>query len=286
MAVVFSEMIARRIDLALNLEAGFDNFLEAIGTGYDRFVAPLLEDGETAPDIRFHLQLMQRNVAQGRQRLESFGSPVVEQTHEDDKVRVEIELHRDAVDGKLRLVRHVCRGFYGPKGVARVGLKEEPPRSASRLHEHGVTVKKSLENPELGLKPLLKVETGDSVPTAPSQLATQLEPELSELGELLSERHQERRKSAETRTQRRLVIQEFDHDVRAIVHTTKGMLRLAGRDDLAERFRPILQRFSRRIKKADADEAAEAAAGAEASTATAEAESASSSETATSQTNA
>jgi uncharacterized membrane protein len=45
--------------------------------------------------------------------------------------------------------------------------------------------------------------------------------------------------------------------VRAIVRTTQGILRLAGRDDLAERFRPILRRSLRRIKKAEAEEAAE-----------------------------
>ena len=70
--------------------AGFDNYLEEIG--YDSFVAPLLEEGETPPDVRFQLELIKRGVARSRRRLASFDSPLLEQTHEDAKVRAEIEL--------------------------------------------------------------------------------------------------------------------------------------------------------------------------------------------------
>ena len=91
-------------------------------------------------------------------------------------------------------------------------------------------------------------------------MAAGLEPELSEFGELVEGRHQENRKSAEVRSRHRRVIQEFDRDVRAIVRMAQGLLRLAGRDDLAERFRAILRRVSRR--KVDAEKAADQTAGA------------------------
>ncbi len=45
--------------------------------------------------------------------------------------------------------------------------------------------------------------------------------------------------------------------MRAIVRTAQGMFRLAGRDDLAERFRAILRRVSRKTRKAE-DKAAAA----------------------------
>ncbi len=39
MALKFFEMTALRVDLAHNLEAGFDNYLEEVAGGYDATVA-------------------------------------------------------------------------------------------------------------------------------------------------------------------------------------------------------------------------------------------------------
>ncbi len=256
MALKFSEMVTLRFDLARNLEAGFDNYTEEISNGYSSYVSPLLEEGEVAPDIGLQLQLMKRSLAQGRERLKNFNDPVFVQTHEEARVRAELERRQNALDAKIRLARHICRGFYGRAGVERLGLKEDPPRSAPRLHEHGVTVKASLEKPDLGLEPLMSIDTGEGVAPPQAQIAAQLEPELSELGELVGERHQENRRTTDVRLQRKRAIQEFDRELRAVVRTTQGLFRLAGRDDLAERFRPILQRVVRRIRKAQADEAA------------------------------
>ncbi len=58
-------------------------------------------------------------------------------------------------------VRHFCRGYFGTDGVRRTGLKHELPRSAWRLCEHAKTVKASLENPDLGLKPLIELQLGE-----------------------------------------------------------------------------------------------------------------------------
>ncbi len=255
MALKFSEMSALRIDLAHNLEAGFDHYLDTIADGYGAFVTPLLEEGETAPDIRFQLELLKRGVAHRRLRLEILDGGVVGQSLDDAKVRAEIGRRMGRVDGKIRLVRHFCRGYFGAHGVRRTGLKGEPPRGAWRLYKHGQTVKASLLNPDLGLQPLIELELGEGTETPQAQLANQLEPELTELGELVDGRHQENRKSADVRSRWRLELHGFDHDVRATVRTTQGLLRLAGRDDLAERFRPILRRIVRRIQKAQAEEA-------------------------------
>ncbi len=251
MPLKFSEMIALRVDLAHNLEAGFTHYLEEIAGGYGDFVTSLLQDGETAPEIGFHVELLKRGVERGRERLQSFNEGIVEQTHEDAKVRAEIDRHHKAVDGKLRQVRHLCRGFYGSEGVSRIGLQEDPPEGSSRLHEQGVTVKASLLKPDLGLEPMIEIEVGDGVARPEEQMAAQLEPELSELGALLADRHQENRKSADLRSRRRRAIEEFDREVRAIVRMAQGIFRLAGREELADRFRPILRRITRRLKKDD-----------------------------------
>ncbi len=273
MTVEFSKMSALRIDLAHNLEAGFDNYMEVIAGGYADFAAPLLEDGETAPDVSFQVELMKRAVVHQRERLETFDGGIVEQTHEDEKVRAEIDKHHGAVDGKMRRMRDFCRGMYGDEGVGRVGLKKQPPRGSWNLYQRGLVVKAGLKRTDLGLKPLLEIKTGEGVDPPSVQLAAQLDPELTELGKLVTDRHQENRRAADVRSRRRQVIVDFDRDIRAVVRTAQGMFRLAGRDDLAARFRPILRRVLRRLNKAQAEEAAaEAAEAAKAAEQAAEAE--------------
>ena len=58
------------------------------------------------------------------------------------------------------------------------------------------------------------------------------------------------------RLRRQSAIEQFDHDVRAIVRTAQGMFRLAGREDLAGRFRPLLKRATRRKQQEETEEAA------------------------------
>ena len=255
MSLKFSEMTALRVDVALNLEAGFTHYLDEMTEGYGVFVTPLLEEGETVPDIRFHLEILKRGVANGRRRLQDAAPGIIDQTHEDAKVSSSIADRMKALEGKLRQVRHMCRGIYGLGGVERLGLKQEPPRAASRIYEHAKTVKTSLLKPDLGLEPLIEIEVGEGIATPPEQMAARLEPELSELGELVDDRHQENRKSVDIRLRRQQVFRDFDSGVRAIVRTTQGLLRLAGRDDLAERFRAILRRATRR--QTDAEQAAD-----------------------------
>ena len=160
--------------------------------------------------------------------------------------------------------------MFGPKSLERVGLRDQPERGSVNLHQQGLTVKASLEKPDLGLLPELEINTGEGVEPPSVQLAAQLEPELSELGQLIAGRHQENRRAADVRSRRRQVIEEFDRDVRAIVRTAQGMFRLAGRDDLAARFRPILRRVLRRLNKAQEEEAQAEAADQAAETAAAE----------------
>ena len=250
MAVKFSEMIATRTDLALSLEAGFDDYQADIAEGYGAMLAPWLEEGETPLDVRFQLQLLRRGVERHRQTLESLDKGLLAQAQEDERIRDEANQRRDAVDAKLRLVRHVCRGFFGTKTLGRIGIQGDFPRGASRLYSQGLTVQASLENPDIGLPPLLELDFGNAEGGGTAaQLAAQLEPGLTDLGELLARRHAARRKTVRLRLQRQETIRNFDDGIRGIVRMAQGMSRLAGRTDLGSRFRPILQRVIRKLQE-------------------------------------
>ena len=263
MVVKFSEMCAVRTDLAGRVQAAFDNYLEAIARGYADYLRPALADGESELDVRHQLVLLRRKVYHHRRLVDNLDEGVLEQIHGDEKVRAELEARTEAVDGKLRLVRSAYRGFYGLNNLGRVGLEGAFPRGAVRLHRHAVVVKTSLQNPDLRLLPLLELpiaaEEGEDNSVA-ALLGAQLDPEVSRLGELLDERHDEQTKSTDARLRRQQVIREFDYNVRGIVRMAQGMFRLAGREDLALRIRPILRRVLRKLDDQEAKEKAEAEA--------------------------
>ena len=261
MAIKFSEMCAARTDLAFSLEAAFDNYLEEIARGYGDYLTPMLEDGETVPDVELQLVLLRRKVKHHRQLIDNLEEGVLEQVQGDEKVRAELDRQTEAVDAKLRLVRSAYRGFFGRNNLGRAGFGEKLHRGAVRLHRQAATVKSSLESPELDVKPLLETDLVDEEGRPKSMaahLATQLEPEVTRLGELLDERHRESGKTLDARLRRQEMIREFDFNIRGIVRMTQGMFRLAGRSDLASRIRPILQRVLRKLDDQEARENAEA----------------------------
>ncbi len=259
MAIKYSEMCAVRTDLAVSLEAAFDNYLSEISRGYRACLTPMLAEGETVPDVELQLVLLRRKVKHHRQRIDDHDEGVLEQAQGDEKVRAEIDRRTTAVDGKLRLVRSAYRGFYGRDNLGRVGLAGEFPRGTVRLHRQAVAIKTSLMSPDFDVEPLLAVDLSEQEgqPTSmASQLAGLLDPEVIRLGQLLDERHHESGKTLDLRLKRQEVIRDFDYNVRAIVRMTQGMFRLAGRDDLARRIRPVLQRVLRKLDDQEAREQA------------------------------
>ncbi len=101
---------------------------------------------------------------------------------------------------------------------------------------------------------------GDGVPAPTAQLAGQLDGQLQQLADRVKARHRERRKVVGLRLRRQILIQEFDRGIRGIVRIAQGISRLAGRDDLGRRFRPILRRTLRQLEEQAAEEAAGAGA--------------------------
>ncbi len=253
MAIAASAMITLRTNLAEDLEAGIENYLDAVAGGYSEYLAPVVEEGETPLDARYQLVLLGRSVAQQRENIASLDDGVVDQSGEEVKVSVEIKKHTTALGTKMGLVRDTCRGVFGPQSLERVGLKGNLPRSPVRLYSRARVVRRSLNNPELDIEPVLDLAAGEEAVT-PAQLATQLEPELGNLRRFVGVRHHGRRKSADVRSRRRQVIEDFDRNVRAIVRMAQGMFRLAGRDDLARRFRPSLKRILRKLDEAPSEE--------------------------------
>ena len=253
MAVKVTEMIALRSELATTLLAGLDTHFDEIVTGHSEFYSPVLEDGETLFDTRQQLELIRRQIVHHRDAIEAFDVNVVEKVHDSDKVSAEILRLTDVVTFKMRHVRDTCKGLFGEPSLKRVGLKGEIPRRSARLVKRGRLVQQGLRNPDLGLEPVFDSPEGEET-MAPTQLAGRLEPDLSRLDKLVEARETEKREDLDMRARRRQTIRDFDRDIGGIARMLKGMLRVAGRPELAAVFRVGLRRFSRRPQD-DAGEA-------------------------------
>ena len=254
MAEIFSEMITTRVDLAQSLEAGFDNFLGDLAGGFGRYLAPVVKKDEPELDPGYQMVLLRRSVRRHRLDLEKLDAKVVKQAQEMAKASAAVTRSRDAVDSKLRAVRSTCRGIYGEEGVTQIRVDGLFPRGAARLRSFGLTVQSNLEQPDLGLEPRIELDLGEDVPAPTVQLASQLEGELTQLGDLVELRHQEREKVTGLRLHRQKLIAEYDTGIRGIVRIAQGISRLAGREDLGRRFRPILRRTLRKLDEQAAGE--------------------------------
>ena len=254
MAENFSEMITTRVDLAQSLEAGFDSYLEDLADGYQRYLAPVVKDEDPALDPGYQIRLLRRSVQRHRLRLETHDARVVKQAQEIAIASAAVNKCRDTVDTKLRAVRSTCRGIYGPASLPLIGVAGLFPRGAARLHRLGLTVKSNLEKPDLGFEPQIELDLGEGVPAPTAQLASQLGDHLQELSDRVESRHRERRMVVGLRLRRQLLIQEFDRGIRGIVRIAQGISRLAGREDLGQRFRPILRRTLRQLDEQASEE--------------------------------
>jgi hypothetical protein len=253
MTLKISNQISQRKDLGGDLAAGVESVLDEIAAGYGAYLAPALAEGEQPVDSRQQLVLLRRKILGHVDDLDEADGGVVEKVHGTDKVRTEIDDLASAVVSKMRSVRHTTRGAFGADGVARTGLKGKVSTRPLKVYERARLVQSSLQNPDLGLKPALKV-VGNGGPVVeaegtglrPADLAAELEPEVTQLGQRLTAQYAEKRGDVDARYRRKNGIKTFDRNIRAIVRILQGTLVLAGREDLAKRFTAKLPRFIRR----------------------------------------
>lgn len=251
-----SEQISQRKDLSSDLSARIGASIDAIASGYGEYLSPVLAEGEQPLDTRHQLVLIQRRVDRLGEGLGALDIGVVEKVHDTDKVRLDVDGLSGVVVSTMRSVRHTVRGGFGDDAVARVGLKGDFSRRPLRVYERARLAQGSLENPDLGLKPVLQVVAADGAEVeeeatviAPAALAASFEPALTQLGEHLKVRYAEKVENVDARYLRQRGIKEFDRQIRAIVRILKGIFLLAGRDDLAKRFTTNLPRFIRRASR-------------------------------------
>lgn len=248
MAPQNAEMITQRTRLAWDLEATFDAYIDHGATGYEAYLAPMLEEGETLPDCRHHMTLLKRRVSRHREELEKLTGNVWDGVSENDKLSINVSSVVDAFLAKMRSVRHTTRGLFGPDVVRVTGLKGRFPTIPDRLYHRGKLVQTNFLNPDPSWKSLIvpASEGEGSTSLTLADLAKHLEPEIDRLATFVTSRYEGNRSVQDLRALRKLAIEDFDSNIRGVVRIASGILRLAGRVDAANRFRDTLRYIRRR----------------------------------------
>lgn len=260
MSLKISEMILQRKDQAKDLSAGVSACIDEIAAGYSAYLTHAVGEGEPPVDTRQQLELVQRSIGLELEALEGRDDKVVDKHRDNTMGSQDINVVADKVVAKMRYVRNACRAF-GPDGMERSSTKDEFPSRPLKIYERADMMQTSLRSSDLGLKPKIEIAGSDGdlsgIAPDPLKLADLLEPEKSELGELLNERYLDKRQGLDFRSYRQKGIRKFDKNMRGLVRIIQGTLLLAGRDDLVDRFSTKLRRFTRRPAPALAADAIE-----------------------------
>ncbi len=236
-----TKMVTDRSAEASFVDAAAKTFLREVSPSLDQTLSPLLEEGESLPDLTLLPKLAVRLV-----------DSRLEQLIEADKANIDAQAalieprkrRDDAADGlseTLFGLRDVARGLYGRKMVARIlpGDQTIPRRPKALLHDAEHVLERLLD-PDQN-RPSHKLE---GILIEPGQLAVSLEPAKSELDLALGEVDVKRREAQITQAAKDEAMAEFSTAYRASIRLLEALSSIAGKPALAERVRPTRRRKS------------------------------------------
>lgn len=205
-------------------------------------LTPFLREGETLPDFGLVQGLVGRLLDDVRTRLVEAEKLHLDELDQDLGPRFELRQLVSTVRSKLMAIRRIGEGLFGLERSAEIvpveGPTAENPEALWRQAELTVSRlrKPDLASPSVAL---------DAVDFVPSQVADELETDVTALRQSLDAVGLERRKAESTLSARDQMVGESDLVLRGSVRLLTGYFLLAGRPDLARRIRLTLRRARR-----------------------------------------
>lgn len=209
-------------------------FAPAIADSITEQLRPFLAAGETFPDVRLLLTLIDRSM---EARLQAFL---------DANTRAELERSDDAeprerrsrlareLRARLMSIRSHLVDAYSPADRAALGVTKAPGQTPVDVDTYATTVLGALAKPDLVLRP--KVEIG--VELRPSAIVEQLAPHAAALSTALDDVAREEKELAEVTLERMRARDEHDANFVALAGLVEALARAAGLHDVADRIRP------------------------------------------------
>lgn len=229
-----SRMVATRKRLRKIVAGSATAYTPEVQRALTERLTPLLEEGETLPDLGLLQNLLVRLVRNEEQAMISadksnereLGGDLVMRRRRDELV--------DRLYDRLVEIRTTLSALFGPEeALELVQLTGRTSRNPELLILQAERVIDRLQAPDV--RPVeIRVEgfQGD-----PAQWIAQVQPLLGDLNRTLEEVETERRSAVSTVREKQEALSGFDATVGGVVRILRGFLQLSGLDTEAERLR-------------------------------------------------
>jgi len=211
---------------------------EALG-GLQERLGPYLEEGEDLAGLAtFHSVLIRFLESRLRDMVSADEAIYADRLENRSPLRRRDDAVR-ALREHLIAMRELARGVFGAEAadelLAIEGTLTEDPLLA---HQHGVTTRERLRNPELSTPPARLT----AVDFDREALATGLDPLIEELELALDEVEEDRKLVLSAQEAKNLAMAAHDEDAQAVAGYLVFLYRLAGKLLMSERVRPVTRR--------------------------------------------
>jgi len=225
--------VTQRLEKADKLLAAMKAVAEAVCDCLAGSLCVALTGGETAPDLRVLLALLERRVTALARRLKVC-QEILSDWQQCERYSAEArDTAAASVRQKLILLRSLATHAFGEPGTELMGLAGGTPREHKRLLEAAKTVAARLRDPDLALPvvatPCLEINFG--------YVTEELETDLIHLEESLDERARAGAQAQTAQTARWRAEHELDRVVAATSDLVASLCTLAGRCELADQIR-------------------------------------------------
>jgi hypothetical protein len=229
-----SKMVTDRQKLTGSLRQAALTHAEEVSTRLTDILTPLLEEGETLPDLAVLQQLPARWLARREQTLVAADEAHLAELVDDRDPRRRRDELADEVRGKLVLIRGTVAALFGFDVATDVlGIGGATAADPVALHRQAARALERLSAPEPDLPPL-QVE---GIQLDPAALAASLQPAVNELAAVLDQVARERREAETTLAAKSEALATYDDAASRVVQFLSGLYELAERPEFAERLR-------------------------------------------------
>lgn len=202
-----------------------------IVAGIEARLTPLLRRGEKLPDFKLFVELLIRGVEQSLDTLVRADDAYQHELTDDEAPRRDREARASELSDQLVELREVLSGLYGSDVLTAAGFSQSTPQEPILLSRFGGQVARAL--PKVTL-PRARV-AGAKLDTQAA--AKDLSERCGRLDQALAAVARETREAQAAQSVRNEAQASFDEALSGTASLLVGLLRLAGKPDLAERVR-------------------------------------------------
>lgn len=231
-----SKMVTDAVKFAEIVRASVETHRGDIAAALTELLSPMLKSGEHMPDAALLLTLIARLLESRSVELSTADDLNDSELADDPPLREKRDRAADQVRGVLVDLRDAVATAHGETAPGLLGLSDPPSFDPAVLLQEGERVREKLSDPKFKL-PASKRRRGIKVDL--DAFATDLEPGLGDLRDAIGALRREARESEQTMSAKRRALTAYQSVLSPGVGTIVELFRLGGRDDLADRVRPV-----------------------------------------------